>query len=95
MCYAGKTELLKHKTRCPHGCLYCYWKDMKGFEEIKRKIATMNTDELIEFCGGDTCENVLCSFVSDGDCCGNNCKVSYDCGDCIKKFLQRETRVVR
>lgn len=18
------------KTRCPHGCLYCYWKDMKG-----------------------------------------------------------------
>lgn len=30
----------------------------------------MNTDELIEFCGGDTCENVLCSFVSDGDCCG-------------------------
>lgn len=66
-----------------------------NFEEIKRKIATMNTDELIEFCGGDTCENVLCSFVSDGDCCGNNCKVSYDCGDCIKKFLQRETRVVR
>lgn len=67
---------------------------MTNFEEIKRKIATMNTDELIEFCGGDTCENVLCSFVSDGDCCGNNCKVSYDCGDCIKKFLQRETRVL-
>lgn len=55
----------------------------------------MNIDELIEFCGGDTCENVLCSFVSDGDYCGNNCKVSYDCGGCIKKFLQRETRVVR
>ena len=68
---------------------------MTNFEEIKRKIATMNTDELIEFCGGDTGENVLCSFVSDGDCCGNNCKVSYDCGGCIKKFLQRETRVVR
>lgn len=30
MCYAGKTELLKRKARCPHGCLYCYWKDMKG-----------------------------------------------------------------
>lgn len=25
---------------------------MTNFEEIKRKIATMNTDELIEFCGG-------------------------------------------
>lgn len=68
---------------------------MTNFEEIKKKIANMNIDELIEFCGGDTCENVLCSFVSDGDCCGNNCKVSYDCGGCIKKFLQRETRVVR
>ena len=63
---------------------------MTNFEEIKRKIANMNIDELIEFCGGDTCENMLCSFVS-----GNNCKVSYDCGGCIKKFLQRETRVVR
>lgn len=59
---------------------------MTNFEEIKRKIANMNIDELIEFCGGDTCENVLCAFVRDGDCCGNNCKVSYDCGGCIKKF---------
>ena len=40
----------------------------------------MNADELIEFCGGDTCENVLCSFVRDGDC-----------GGCIRKFLQRES----
>lgn len=27
MCLAGKTELLNSKTRCPHQCLYCYWKD--------------------------------------------------------------------
>lgn len=26
MCYAGKTELLRHKHPCSHGCLYCYWK---------------------------------------------------------------------
>ena len=26
LCYSGKTELLKHKERCPHGCLYCYWR---------------------------------------------------------------------
>lgn len=25
MCYSGKTELLNHKQRCTHGCLYCYW----------------------------------------------------------------------
>lgn len=29
MCYSGKTELLKHKNRCQHGCLYCYWKSIK------------------------------------------------------------------
>ena len=27
LCYAGKVELLEHKRRCPHNCLYCYWKD--------------------------------------------------------------------
>lgn len=27
MCYSGKTELLTNKKRCPHQCLYCYWKD--------------------------------------------------------------------
>lgn len=27
MCYSGKTELLGKKKRCPHGCLYCYWKN--------------------------------------------------------------------
>lgn len=65
---------------------------MTNLDEIKKRIASMNADELIEFCGGDTCENVLCSFVSDGDCCGGNYKVSYDCGSCIKKFLQKETK---
>lgn len=26
-CLSCKTELLNNKHRCPHGCLYCYWKD--------------------------------------------------------------------
>lgn len=26
LCYSGKVELLEHKRRCPHGCLYCYWR---------------------------------------------------------------------
>lgn len=30
LCYSGKTELLKHKARCRHGCLYCYWNDIKS-----------------------------------------------------------------
>lgn len=27
LCLACKTELLENKHRCPHKCLYCYWKD--------------------------------------------------------------------
>ena len=27
MCCGNKTELLNHKGRCPHKCLYCYWKN--------------------------------------------------------------------
>ena len=26
LCYSGKTELLEHKKRCGHQCLYCYWR---------------------------------------------------------------------
>ena len=32
----------------------------------------MNADELIEFFGGDTFENMLCKFVRDGDCSKNS-----------------------
>jgi len=24
-CHSGKTELLRNKKQCSHGCLYCYW----------------------------------------------------------------------
>lgn len=27
LCLNGKTELLANRHRCPHQCLYCYWKD--------------------------------------------------------------------
>lgn len=26
MCLSCKAELLEHKKKCPHGCLYCYWR---------------------------------------------------------------------
>lgn len=28
LCYEGKTELLKGRHPCKHGCLYCYWKEL-------------------------------------------------------------------
>lgn len=27
LCLDCKTEALNNRTRCPHGCAYCYWKD--------------------------------------------------------------------
>lgn len=27
LCLTGKTEMLENKHRCPHKCLYCYWRD--------------------------------------------------------------------
>lgn len=27
LCCSAKTELLNTKARCPHKCIYCYWKD--------------------------------------------------------------------
>lgn len=26
LCYSGKIELLRGRSRCKHGCLYCFWK---------------------------------------------------------------------
>lgn len=26
LCCGNKTELLNHRGRCPHNCLYCYWR---------------------------------------------------------------------
>lgn len=27
LCPSNKTELLSNKKQCPHGCLYCYWRN--------------------------------------------------------------------
>lgn len=32
LCLSCKTELLNNKYRCPHKCLYCYWKDNPKME---------------------------------------------------------------
>jgi hypothetical protein len=58
-----------------------------NLEEVKKRIAGMTADELVEFCGGDSCENILCGLVGDdGFCCHGN-HVAYDCAKCVKNFL--------
>lgn len=64
---------------------------MTNLEVIKETLSKMSIDELIEFFGGDSCENRLCSIIPtyDGACYGrppNRCS----CAECIKNFLLKE-----
>lgn len=58
-----------------------------NLEIVKKRIAGMTADELVEFCGGDSCENILCDLVgNDGFCCHGD-HVAYECAKCVKRFL--------
>lgn len=67
-------------------------KPMKtNLDKIKEKIQLMNIDELIEYFGGDCCENLVCEEISEqeGECWKNGPKYRQDhnCGRCVKNFL--------
>lgn len=64
---------------------------MTNSEKVKEKVREMDADELIEFCGGDSCVNVLCSVVGDSSlCCHGGRKAEYSCAECIKRYLRQE-----
>lgn len=54
---------------------------MKNIEFIKMIFSQMTADEMIDFCGGDCCENVLCKFT------GHKCFGTDNCGECLRTFL--------
>ena len=60
---------------------------MKNIEFIKMIFSQMTADEMIDFCGGDSCVNVLCKLVDrkcfkvDGEVC---------CNECLRTFLSAE-----
>lgn len=60
-----------------------------NFERIKTKISNMDIEELIDFCGGESCVNILCKFIHDERCHCREHKV-YNCGDCIREYLESE-----
>ena len=82
------------ESRCdcyPHLCYGCNaFANPTNFDRIKRKIFDMTMDELIDFCGGDSCDNVICGQISNeyAHCRPN--KTSYDCGVCIREYLKRK-----
>ena len=60
---------------------------MTNLEKVKKRISGMTADELVEFCGGDSCENILCSLVGDDGFCCRGDHVAYECAKCIKRLL--------
>lgn len=58
-----------------------------NFERIKDKILRMNISEFIEYCGGDSCENILCKEISKGHWHCINGR-DHDCGVCIREYLE-------
>ena len=62
---------------------------MSNLERIKNKIAKMSLTEFIEFCGDESCENIICNEIrgENAFCRGN---VLADCGECLKHFLESE-----
>jgi uncharacterized Zn finger protein (UPF0148 family) len=60
---------------------------MKNIDFIKMVFSQMTADEMIDFCGGDSCVNVLCKLVDrkcfkvDGEVC---------CNECLRTFLSAE-----
>ena len=59
------------------------------FELIKAKIAKMNLTDFIEFCGGESCENIICGEIPKEKAHCSDRK-EHDCGKCIKQFLESE-----
>lgn len=62
---------------------------MTNFEKTQQDIRNMDIDELIEFCGGNSCENILCRLVGDDGFCYHGEHVAYECAKCIKTYLQK------
>lgn len=63
---------------------------MTNLDAVKRKINSMNENELIEFCGGDNCDNILCKLISGSDkFCDKEYMLSYPCAECIKTYLTK------
>ena len=62
---------------------------MKNIEFIKMIFSQMTADEMIDFCGGDCCENVLCKFT------GRKCMGATEnigCMECLRIFLTSDRK---
>ena len=62
---------------------------MTNLEYLKIQIiCEMDAKQLIEWCGGDTNDNILCGLITDDDCLCKGRK-PHSCADCIEKWLNK------
>lgn len=84
-CPASKPEYLK-----PTVTEFVEKQETK-LDELKKSLLNMTAEEIVEYFGGDSCENALCKFVGDQGCCCRNSD-RYDsskgCKECIEGFLR-------
>lgn len=79
------------ESRCdcyPHNCYGCNaFVNPTNFDRIKYDIRMMNIGDFIEFCGGKSCNNIICKYIplKNGHCYSND---DYDCGKCIVEYLK-------
>jgi hypothetical protein len=58
-----------------------------NFDRIKHMISEMSMKEFIDFCGGDSCENILCKGIDSAYAYCSNGK-GLKCGECIREYLK-------
>ena len=83
-------EHAERKCDCyPDHCYGCNaFANPTNFDRIKYEISKMNMEEFIEFCGSESCENIICGQItSDYAHCSN--MRPHDCGECIREYLKR------
>ena len=87
-------EHAESKCDCyPYHCYGCNaFENPTNFDRIKHSILKMNMEEFIEFCGGDSAENIICGQITASHAhCANTKKLfEFDCGDCIREYLKKK-----
>jgi len=85
---------IEHKEKVCRSYPMCYgcnaFKNSTNFDRIKSKILKMNISEFIEYCGGDSCTNIICQEISKEHWHCKNGK-THSCEMCIKEYLENIT----
>lgn len=81
------------ELRCDCYPTHCYgcnaFANPTNFDRIKYNILQMSIGSFIDFCGGNSCANVICNEIPMKYAHCRNGK-GLNCGECIKEYLNRK-----